>query len=531
LTKNIHFVYICSRILGHFQAGGRKGLVLRSSSLKASYFCLLILFFYLISFFDIVFAQWSTPIPISETNAWCEDPDIVTQGNKVFLSYSSFQPFVASFVRSTDCGVSWTNPFLLIDSTVLEGVMPKLEVVGDTLHAIFWGFRNQESHRLFYRRSTNLGQSWDNLRYITEPRGILGYADIAYKTGVNPRLVSIFASTWSWPDSNFIMGVSSLTGGRNWTAPYQLWNNVNDTYDMTLLESRGRLHLIFGLGAVVSLEIAYMHSDDGINWSDPIFLSPVDIYDGQWPRAEVDSTGLLAVSWFDYKYGAGGGGFYGDILMNISTDNGNTWSGERRITNLQSARTSAVAVDSPNVYVAYEDIRDNRNGEIYFRQSSDLGESWSEEERHTNDNARESYGPSLAVSTCNGERTLHLAWTQGMPDSVYKAIFYSNNHLPVSVGDEPVSSLPNRMKITLTYPNPSNGNISIEYYLSYSTYIHIELFDLLGGKVASILTGKQIQGTHVINFNADEWHISSGVYFIKMSAGGVTDVKKVMFLK
>jgi len=87
-----------------------------------------------------------------------------------------------------------------------------------------------------------------------------------------------------------------------------------------------------------------------------------------------------------------------------STDNGNSWGPEVRLTDAASDHGSMVGSGS-SIHLAWHDDRVPDNREIYYRPSPDGGGTWATEERVTNA-AGASDTPLLGV----GDAYLHLLW-------------------------------------------------------------------------------------------------------------------------
>jgi len=368
---------------------------------------------------------------------------------------------------------------------------------------------------VLYRRSTDLGESWHAIQQLTEDYAYMKFPAIA--TAGN-RLVCLYNATLhSIPnDTVFVMGLTSSDGGRTWSQPFRVHRDINTTYPMTLLQSQGRFHLVYSEPGPDALEIAYMFSDDsGLTWSPPVLISPVDVYDGQWPRASVDTSGFLAACWFDYKYGSGGGGFYGDILMNYSSDNGQTWHGEIRVTYEHKSLTSAILADNQDIHVAYEDIRDG-NQEIYYRWSSDRGLSWSTEERLTDDDSLSSYDPALALSYRGEDKTLHLVWSQEFD---YPVIVYSKLELTTGIDVEGGGCEPQASGAISVYPNPFNSSAQLKFTLTEAAQVRVEIFNMLGQLAGVEVAGIFPSGAQVIYIDAEAYGLIPGVYFLRVWRG------------
>ena len=92
-----------------------------------------------------------------------------------------------------------------------------------------------------------------------------------------------------------------------------------------------------------------------------------------------------------------------------------------------------------------------------------------------------------------------------------------------------VSGLPNKFNLTQNYPNPFNANTTIRFNLPRQAEVTLDIYNILGQRVSSIDNGKLTAGTHTITFDASE--ISSGVYFYKLTAGELTETRKMTLIK
>lgn len=108
---------------------------------------------------------------------------------------------------------------------------------------------------------------------------------------------------------------------------------------------------------------------------------------------------------------------------------------------------------------------------------------------------------------------------------------YTTNTTPVS-GSDP---LPQVREIQLTcYPNPFNTNTLIRYSLSIRTHVKLELFNLAGQKVASLVDEIQSSGRKSIMWEGLDDRgqpVSSGIYFCKISCNNLTKTEKIALLR
>jgi hypothetical protein len=79
------------------------------------------------------------------------------------------------------------------------------------------------------------------------------------------------------------------------------------------------------------------------------------------------------------------------------------------------------------------------------------------------------------------------------------------------------------------YPNPFNPTTIIRYQLPTASMVQLEVFDVLGKKVASLVNSAQAAGDYSVTFNAS--NLASGVYFYRLQAGNFVQTKKMLFIK
>ncbi len=79
------------------------------------------------------------------------------------------------------------------------------------------------------------------------------------------------------------------------------------------------------------------------------------------------------------------------------------------------------------------------------------------------------------------------------------------------------------------YPNPFNPSTIIEYSVPSSEYVILNVYDLIGNEVATLVDAVKEAGNYRVNFNAS--YLSSGVYFYRLTSGNFSSVKKLIFIK
>ncbi|MCL4305854.1 T9SS type A sorting domain-containing protein [bacterium] len=78
------------------------------------------------------------------------------------------------------------------------------------------------------------------------------------------------------------------------------------------------------------------------------------------------------------------------------------------------------------------------------------------------------------------------------------------------------SGLPTAFAMGYPYPNPFNSSVTIEYALTREQVVLLEVFDVLGRKVETLLHTTQAPGVYAVLWNAE--HQATGFYFARLSS-------------
>lgn len=79
------------------------------------------------------------------------------------------------------------------------------------------------------------------------------------------------------------------------------------------------------------------------------------------------------------------------------------------------------------------------------------------------------------------------------------------------------------------YPNPFNPSTSIKYSVAKDGFVTLDVFNLLGEKVATLINSNVKAGRYELTFDASQ--LASGIYVYKINAGDFTSSKKMILLK
>ena len=92
-----------------------------------------------------------------------------------------------------------------------------------------------------------------------------------------------------------------------------------------------------------------------------------------------------------------------------------------------------------------------------------------------------------------------------------------------------IGGIPTAYSLNQNYPNPFNPETKIQFGLPEDSNVKLEIFNLQGQIVATLVDGALSAGYHTATFDATTY--PSGVYFYKIVAGNFTDIKRMLLIK
>jgi len=92
---------------------------------------------------------------------------------------------------------------------------------------------------------------------------------------------------------------------------------------------------------------------------------------------------------------------------------------------------------------------------------------------------------------------------------------------------------PERTGLRAVYPNPTRGAVSVDYHLKAAQRVQIEVYDLLGRRVRTLVDGRRPVGHHTARWDgrSGSGPVASGTYFVQMRAESTTASRRVVLLR
>jgi hypothetical protein len=91
--------------------------------------------------------------------------------------------------------------------------------------------------------------------------------------------------------------------------------------------------------------------------------------------------------------------------------------------------------------------------------------------------------------------------------------------------------IPRDFALHQNYPNPFNPTTSISFDLPEASHVTLDVYNIMGQKVATLADEYMDAGTHSVDWTAGSSTAASGIYFYRIKTGSYTDSKKMMLLK
>jgi hypothetical protein len=165
---------------------------------------------------------------------------------------------------------------------------------------------------------------------------------------------------------------------------------------------------------------------------------------------------------------------------------------------------------------------------------------------------QEASGPPFTTVTTDvdphGEVHVSVGWRPNHPDSTSLSIFvdraspflqsrYDNDSLAAVLRPSTVSvghvEVPAMVMLGSAAPNPARGATRITFAIAVASHVRINIYDLAGRHVTSLLDAEQQPGAHSVEWNgtAKGMPLASGVYFYELETNGRRLTRRVVLLR
>jgi len=135
----------------------------------------------------------------------------------------------------------------------------------------------------------------------------------------------------------------------------------------------------------------------------------------------------------------------------------------------------------------------------------------------------------LALQSDSEIQTLQTTWTWEDLIDITIAVVNTNRTGMANYTLNITSALPETDRIAQNYPNPFNPSTKIEYAITETQDVKIEVFDTIGRKVATLVNDRLPAGFYNADFDGSG--LASGVYIYRIMTDNTVSSKKMVLIK
>ncbi|MEQ8523712.1 FG-GAP-like repeat-containing protein [Gracilimonas sp.] len=133
-----------------------------------------------------------------------------------------------------------------------------------------------------------------------------------------------------------------------------------------------------------------------------------------------------------------------------------------------------------------------------------------------------------AIGDFNGNGTREFVMSQDDFNYLRDFVYIFEDPLSVNNEEEVVSTIRD-FKLNQNYPNPFNPSTKISYNLPSSGNVKLQVFDITGRLVSTIVNQRQTGGSYTFNFDASQ--LASGIYIYRLEAAGLSETRRMTLIK
>ncbi len=438
------------------------------------------------------------------------DPGITIDKNGRFiLMRLASSPFIGLYSHySTDNGQNWSSQLTVSNDYLERAVLasdnnPASTYFGRT-HGIW--VKTTPPYPFMFSYTDNGAESWSTPIAVNSPPQRCAGGDIVM--GPNSSIYTCWAGVISTSPftEQFIGFAASSNGGQNWQVS----------------------------------ESAFL-----MNGIQGLLPEKQNIRVNGLPRIAVDTSGGERNGWIYIVTAQKNrlpAGTDPDIILNRSTDGGLTWSDGIRVNqdNLNNGKIQyipAIHIDKYGVInIIYFDDRNTASDSsgVFLSRSSDGGNSWTDYEISDHSfkptplgGLPQGYqGDNISITSLGN--ILFPFWMDNS-SGIYQVWTSEIDLTLVSAGD--IENIPDKFVLNQNYPNPFNPSTVIEFSVPETSPVKILIHDIRGSLISEMNKGMLRPGVYKVYFNAAEFNISSGVYFITLQSVKFRNTIKAVYLK
>jgi hypothetical protein len=114
-------------------------------------------------------------------------------------------------------------------------------------------------------------------------------------------------------------------------------------------------------------------------------------------------------------------------------------------------------------------------------------------------------------------------------DASFYSIKLDTFQVTSETGIENLKAIPPEPRLLQNYPNPFNSTTTIEFNLAQTGQTQLQIFNLMGEEVKTLINHVLPAGIHQVRFDAAD--LNSGIYYYRLNANNLQTIRKFILLK
>ena len=351
---------------------------------------------------------FSKEINLSNNPGFSEHPQIAASGNNVYIVWIDNSPIIGSpetsenkkilLRKSVDRGNTFGETIVLSSNNSVDSINQEITATGNNVYVVWQdttlaeaedadiasGAHNSSAYNNAYNSSNINNQNYGRVMFTS--------SENSGESFINPKSLSN-DSYKSYPK------VSAFGD-----SVYVVWNVgiISKTSNGNSQNGMGPNGVFFSRS-----------SNNGINFSEPLKLN------ANWESVGESQVATNGKNVYVVWGGNPDEKVSGNLYYTRSADNGSTFSTPQSLTDKNTLNVE-VAADNNNAYIAWQGVLPDGNEEIFIKESSDAGDTFTMTNENISKNKGISECTSIAIS--QDSKVVYLAW-EDSPNNNHEILF------------------------------------------------------------------------------------------------------------
>lgn len=414
--------------------------------------------------------------------------------------------------KSTNGGSNWS----LINNGLTNLTVQTIAISASNPSILYCGTSQTGGGGVF--KTTNAGVSWSLVN-----SGILETSISIQSIVVNPSSPDIaYIGVFDGLVNSTVGLYRTTNGGTNWLPANTGFGEIKNVLSLAMNPSNsnviyaGTSHDVIGMLLPARI---YKSVNAGASWTDMsngLPFAPGDIKPVRCLSISTLDTQVVLAGLFNNTDSLSGGMF-------MSSNGGGQWN--RRNTGVPGAigtfpRACLIRPGSATEF--YVGLGNATNTNIGIYKTTNAGFTWSSFNNGTMLNTYTVRALAFRTTTDStifaGSAHPSLATGQGVFEYSTVITEIENNN-----------GIPDKFSLKQNYPNPFNPSTNISFSIPKSGFVKLEVFDITGKLIKTLINNNLSAGEHDIAFDASA--LSSGIYLYRLSTGSFTQTRTMVLMK